>query len=71
MTDGACELPEDLQKVLQEKQAAAHFTVTGVLLDVGSPEGGAFSPEPFCDDIYRTSQLAGDQIVQALVSKRI
>lgn len=69
VTDGECELPEAFQKALREKQAAVHFTVTGVLLDVSSP-GFSFSLEPFCDDIYRTSQLAGDQIVQSLVSKR-
>ena len=70
VTDGACELPEDFQHTFQDKQAALHFTVTGVLLDVSSP-GFAFSLTPFCDDVYRTSQLAGDQIVQAVLSKRV
>lgn len=69
VTDGACELPEDFRQTFQERQAEIHFTVTGVLLDVNSP-GFAFSLTPFCNDIFRTSQLAGDQIVQALLSSR-
>ena len=70
VTDGACALPEAFCKELKAKQAETHFAVTGVLLDVGSP-GFAFSLTPFCSDVYRTSQFAGDQIVQALVSKRV
>lgn len=70
VTDGACALPENFQQTLRGQQAVNHFTVTGVLLDVSAP-GFAFSLTPFCDDVYRTSQLAGDQIVQALLSKRV
>ena len=70
VTDGECELPEEFQKKLRERQAAEHFTVTGVLLDVSSP-GFAFSLTPFCDEVYRTSELAGDQIVRALLSNKV
>ena len=55
---------------LQAEQAARRFTVTGVLLDKGSP-GMTFSLEKFCQNIYRTSELLGDEIVQELVRNRV
>ena len=44
--------------------------VTGILLDAGNP-GMDFSLTPFCQKIYRTSELAGDEIVRGLVSQRM
>ena len=70
ITDGECELPEEYRKELQGEQAAHRFTVTGVLLDKGSP-GMAFSLKAFCQNIYRTSELLGDDIVRELVTKRV
>ena len=46
------------------------FTVTGVLLDSDYP-GIEFSLKPFCQNIYRTSELAGEDIIRELVSKRV
>ena len=70
LTDGLCELPEDYLETLRKEQAARKFTVTGILLDVGNP-GMAFSLTPFCQKIYRTSELAGDEIVRGLVTQRV
>ena len=44
--------------------------MTGILLDtdIGS---GDFSLQPFCDKIYRTSEVFRDDIVRELVSQRI
>ena len=70
ITDGECELPENYLAELRQEQAAHHFTVTGVLLDAGKP-GMDFSLKLFCQNIYRTSQLLGDDIVRELVSGRI
>lgn len=70
ITDGECKLPEEYLKKLHQEQADRRFTVTGILLDKGDPDM-AFSLEAFCQDIYRTSQLLGDDIVRALVSKRV
>lgn len=69
ITDGQCELPEEYLKELQAEQAARNFTVTGILLDVNDP-GMEFSLEKFCQDIYRTSELMGDEIVTKLVTAR-
>ena len=40
-----------------------------MLLDKGSP-GMDFSLKAFCQDIYRTSELLGDDLVRELVTKR-
>ena len=70
LTDGLCELPEDYLTKLHKEQAARKFTVTGILLDAGTP-GMDFSLTPFCQKIYRTSELAGDEIVRSLVTQRM
>ena len=69
ITDGNCVLPEGCAEELRSKRGALGFTVTGVLLDAGSP-GMAFSLETFCRSVYRTSELFGDDIVQKLVEAR-
>ena len=70
ITDGECELPDACQQELQVSQAVYHFTVTGILLDKGRA-GMGFSLEPFCQKIYRTSELTGDGIVQSMAALRI
>ena len=70
ITDGECKLPDKYLERLQAEQAARRFTVTGVLLDKGSP-GMTFSLEKFCQNIYRTSELLGDEIVRELVRSRV
>lgn len=70
ITDGYCELPEAFAQSFAQKQAELAFTVTGVLLDtdVGA---GDFSLQPFCQKIYRTSEMFRDDIVQELVNQRL
>ena len=70
ITDGECKLPDAYVEQLHTEQAARRFTVTGVLLDKGKP-GIDFSLQPFCQNIYRTSELLGDEIVRELVTKRV
>ena len=70
VTDGECELPDQYLEQLRAEQTARRFTVTGVLLDKGTP-GMAFSLKQFCQNIYRTSELLGDEIVRELVGKRV
>ncbi len=69
ITDGQCELPEEYLKQLQKEQTAWKFTITGILLDMNNP-GMEFSLERFCQDIYRTSELLGADIVTKLVTAR-
>lgn len=70
ITDGECALPDAFREELAKEQAARRFTVSGVLLDQGSP-GMDFSLRAFCQNLYRTSELVGDEIVRRLVSQRI
>ena len=70
ITDGECSLPDDYLAELQRQQTAHRFTVTGVLLDKEVP-GMDFSLRTFCQNIYRTSELMGDDIVRELVSRRV
>jgi uncharacterized protein with von Willebrand factor type A (vWA) domain len=70
LTDGECELSAEYVKALQTHQEERKFTVTGVLLDGGKP-GMPFSLESFCQNIYRTSELVGDELLQKIVGQRI
>ena len=69
ITDGKCRLPDGFQKELFQKQADYHFTVTGVLLDKAAP-GSDFSLQPFCNELYRTSQLTEENIAASLLANR-
>ncbi len=70
ITDGECELSQEYLDGLSQEQTAHRFKVTGILLDKDEPSMD-FSLKQFCQDIYRTSQLLGDDIVRELVSKRV
>ena len=70
LTDGLCELPEDYLATLRKEQAARKFTVTGILLDAGN-SGMDFSLTPFCEKVYRTSELTGDEIVRSVIAQRV
>lgn len=65
ITDGECDLSENYIEELRTAQAERHFTVTGVLLDQ-EDSGMDFSLKAFCQNIYRTSELTGEQVVQGL-----
>ena len=70
ITDGECSLPETCVEMLQKAQSELRFTVTGILLDEGNA-GMDFSLKTFCQNIYRTSELTGDQIVREIVLDRV
>jgi len=70
ITDDECKMPEDFVKALKQKQTDLSFTITGVLMDQGSP-GMEFSLKPFCNEVYRISELGGDKVADALLSGRL
>jgi len=70
ITDGECAMPEEFVKALKQKQAELSFAITGVLMDQDSP-GMEFSLKPFCNEVYRISEMGGDRIADALLSGRI
>ena len=69
ITDGACALSGGFLDGLQVEQSEHPFTVTGILLDKGSP-GMDFSLKAFCQNIYRTSELSGEEVVRELIAER-
>ncbi len=70
ITDGECRVSESFVQELQKKKAAMGFTITGILMDQASP-GMKFTLAPFCDEIYRISELGGQQVAERLLSGRI
>ena len=70
ITDGKCAIPGAFCEELFKAQAERRFTVTGILLDSNAP-GMDFSLKAFCQNVYRTSELVGDEIVRELVQKRV
>ena len=70
ITDGECELSEEYIEILRKAQTERRFTVTGVLLDQDDA-GMDFSLGFFCQNVYRTSELAGGDIVQSIVGQRV
>ena len=66
--DGECMLPDDFVEQLREKQMELGFSVTSILLDAGG--GMDFSLKDFCEKVYRTSELTGDEIVRDMVARR-
>lgn len=68
ITDGECDLPPAFIEQLREKQGSLGFTVTGILLDAGASMD--FSLKTFCEKIYRTSELMGEEIIRDIVAKR-
>ena len=66
ITDAECELSDACRPELQSAQATYHFTVTGILLDEGHA-GMDFSLKPFCQKIYRTSELTDNAVVQSVI----
>jgi len=55
---------------MAQMEAAYGFKITGVLMDADSP-GMDFSLKPFCEEIYRTSELSRDNIAEAIISSRV
>ena len=70
ITDGECALSKTYLKQLQQEQEARRFTITGILLDQGQ-DGMEFSLAEFCQNIYRTSELTGEEVVQAVIRSRV
>lgn len=70
ITDGECALPETFAAQFAKAKAAYRITVTGLLLDKGEP-GFAFSLAPFCERVFRTSDIAGDDIARDLLAGRL
>ena len=68
--EAAGEFLKEIANEFKTRQAAWGFTVTGILLDKGG-SSLSFSLEPFCDAVYRTSELTGDEIAEQILTDRV
>ena len=61
---------EEAAAYLAHKQSELSFKITGILLDtnIGARD---FRLKPFCQTIYRTSEVFRDDIMQTLVNQRV
>lgn len=69
ITDGMCHVSDAFIEELKDTQSRHAFEITGILLDQGDP-GMDFSLKSFCQTIYRTSELMGDDIARKLICDR-
>jgi hypothetical protein len=70
ITDGECAVSEQFAENFRKAKNERRFTVAGLLLDSDSP-GFTFSLEPFCERVYRTSEITGDSIVRDMLRDRL
>ena len=71
ITDGECAISEPFVERFRKAKAEQRFTVTGLLLDTGEQPGFEFSIEPFCERVYRTSEIVEGEIVRGLLESRV
>ena len=67
LTDGECAVGEDFAAWLQEKKKQLHFTVKAILMDAVSP-GQPFSLTPFCEKIYRLSEMSCNDAAAGVIN---
>lgn len=68
ITDGKCQLPDTFCRRLLDELRTYRATVTGILLDKGGSCGETL--EPFCDKIYRSSELTEDEIAVEILKEK-
>ena len=68
ITDGKCQLPDTFCRRLLDELRTYRATVTGILLDKGGSCGEPL--EPFCDKIYRSSELTEDEIAVEILKEK-
>ena len=68
ITDGQCEISEEFAKHFADEKLKNRVTMTGILLDNESSCGESLIP--FCDKIYRTSEMSADKIAIEFLGKK-
>ena len=71
ITDGECDLDDRFIKEFLESKKKMKFKVTGILLDKGNGSVSDISLKKFCDRIYRTSEMADDEITKKIIKDAI
>ncbi len=69
ITDGECDVSDEFLALFDKFKADTGSRLTGILLDQGSHF--AFSLEKLADQVYRTSELLHDEIMENVIDGRI
>lgn len=69
ITDGVCAVSPEILDVFQQMKSGTGAKLTGILLDKGNCMD--FTLNLFADNIYRTSELLQEQIVENLIEERL
>lgn len=69
ITDGICDVSASCLQEFGDFKAATGAKLTGILLDQG--ENFTFTLQQFSDQVYRTSELMQEQIVENLMDERV
>jgi uncharacterized protein with von Willebrand factor type A (vWA) domain len=68
LTDGECAIGEEFAGWFCEQKEQLRFTVKGIVMDAGSP-GFPFSLTPFCEKVYRLSEMGCNQVAGSIIMK--
>ena len=69
ITDGVCTVSDEVVEAFEMLKADTGAKLTGILLD--KSEHFTFSLEKFADEIYRTSKLFEDDIMEKIICERV
>lgn len=69
ITDGICDVSEDVLNVFSQLKIKTNTKLTGILLD--EKEHFEFTLQKFADNVYKTSELLKDEIVEKIINERI
>jgi len=69
ITDGACAVSDKFTEFFRDKSKQLKFKVTGIVIDSDIP-GMDFSLTPFCEQVYRLSELTGDDVAADIIKRK-
>ena len=69
LTDGVCVISDKFASDFRAKSKQLKFTVTGIVIDTSAP-GMTFSLEPFCEIVYRLSEMTSDNIAADIIKSK-
>ncbi len=69
ITDGECGISDKFAESFRNKSVQLKFKVTGIVIDTDATDM-SFSLEPFCEKVYRLSELTGDDIAADIIKRK-
>ena len=69
ITDGECSISNELAAIFHDKSKQFKFKATGILIDTDEADAGS-SLEPFCEKVYRLSEMTGNNIAVTIITNK-